>query len=44
MTDYDELYAEMESDDDISSTVGTEALADLVPSGFNNAHSARSED
>jgi hypothetical protein len=45
MTDSDELYTGMDVDDDLSSTMGTETLADrdLVPPGFNNTPRARTE-
>jgi hypothetical protein len=46
MTDSDELYAGVGSDDDLGSAMGTETLAhrDLVTPGFDNAPTARSED
>ena len=45
MTDAGELYTGMEVDDDLSSAMGTETLADrdLIPSGFDNAPRARTE-
>jgi len=38
MTDSGELYTGMEVDDDLSSAIGTETLADrdLIPPGFGN--------
>jgi len=45
MTDAGELYTGMEVDDDLSSAMGTETLADrdLIPPGFDNALRARTE-
>jgi hypothetical protein len=45
MTDSSELYTGMEIDDDISSAIGTETLADrdLITPGFDNAPRARTE-
>jgi hypothetical protein len=45
MTDSDEFYTGMETDDDLSSAMGTETLADqgLVPPGFDNTPRARTE-
>jgi hypothetical protein len=45
MTDSGKLYSGMETDDDLSSAVGLETLADrdLVPPGFDNTPRARTE-
>ena len=45
MADSGELYTGMEVDDDLSSAMGTETLADrdLIPPGFDNAPRARTE-
>jgi hypothetical protein len=45
MTDSDELYTGMDVDDDLTSAMGTETLADrdLVPPGFENTPRARTE-
>ena len=45
MADSGELYTGMETDDDLSSAMGIETLADrdLIPSGFNNASRTRME-
>ena len=45
MTDSDELYTGMDVDDDLSSAMGTETLADrdLMPPGFDNPRRARTE-
>ena len=45
MTDSGELYTGMEIEDDLSSAMGTEALADrdLIPPGFDNGPRARIE-
>lgn len=45
MTNSDELYTGMDVDDDLSSAMGTETLADrdLMPPGFDNPRRARTE-
>jgi hypothetical protein len=46
MTDSDELYTGIDVDDNLSSAIGTETLADrdLVPPGFDNTSRARTKD